>query len=154
MGVRDEGKRTFVEGGLEMGILAAKEWVVEATINQDLDLIKSCIEVKRVAARRAAVQDWESDRWKREEVRRSQLRSEKRGRRQRTFLAVIIFNYYVVVVRPLFSCIYANWLIGTMWKFVKESFSNKKSNMTEKKISSFFLIFSKKKGITDEKTYL
>lgn len=57
MGVRDEGKRTFVEGGLEMGILAAKEWVVEATINQDLDLIKSCIEVKRVAARRAAVQD-------------------------------------------------------------------------------------------------
>lgn len=27
----------------------------QATINQDLDLIKSCIEVTRVAARRAAV---------------------------------------------------------------------------------------------------
>lgn len=44
-------------GGMKIGTLAAKEWVVEATINQDLDLIKSCIEVKRVAARRAAVQD-------------------------------------------------------------------------------------------------
>lgn len=29
----------------------------QATINQDLDLIKSCIEVTRVAARRAAVPD-------------------------------------------------------------------------------------------------
>lgn len=66
MGVRDEGKRTFVEEGGEVAGTkgpgngdrgAAKEWVVEATINQDLDLIKSCIEVKRVAARRAAVQD-------------------------------------------------------------------------------------------------
>lgn len=31
--------------------------VAQATINQDLDLIKSCIEVTRVAARRAAVHD-------------------------------------------------------------------------------------------------
>lgn len=43
--------------GILAAAVAAKEWVVEATINQDLDLIKSCIEVKRVAACRAAVQD-------------------------------------------------------------------------------------------------
>lgn len=34
-----------------------REGDAQATINQDLDLIKSCIEVPRVAARRAAVCD-------------------------------------------------------------------------------------------------
>lgn len=33
----------------------AYERTAQATINQDLDLIKSCIEVTRMAARRAAV---------------------------------------------------------------------------------------------------
>lgn len=37
--------------------VASREGDAQATINQDLDLIKSCIEVPRVAARRAVVCD-------------------------------------------------------------------------------------------------
>lgn len=43
--------------GRERGKSKGSRDVAQATINQDLDLIKSCIEVTRVAARRAAVHD-------------------------------------------------------------------------------------------------